>query len=403
MNKEQEVLVNLVGASIKGQKYIINNKIGWDELYNEAKAHKVKALAYSGIAKQSLVGVDKELLDKWKKRIIKEILAQKNHIAKTWEMLKVLDENQVKTIILKGLVIKDYYPNPDTRTMGDADVLVKEEDLEKVKSIFEDQGYKQETSTSSEAHLIFYKGGHPLFEVHWTLADERFFKGNVESFERNIWKGVVIVDEEYENIYKLGLEDFAFHLCLHMAVHAASSGFGIRLLADFVLLLEKEGANINWNKYSKLINESGIEKFNLILFNVCERLFSIKVPKDLENYKVLKSEYIDMFIDILLSGGLYGKRDLANSFSSQIAYDKDGKDEGVLVRYLKILFPAPDELSDKYWYAKKYKVLLPIGWIHHLIAGIFIKEYSIKEKISFILKGSYLSYNRNKVLKWLEL
>ena len=63
----------------------------------------------------------------------------------------------------------------------------------------------------------------------------------------------------------------------------------------------------------------------------------------------------------------------------------------------------PDDMSDKYSYAKKVKILAPIAWIHHLFDGVFASEYSFKDKVEFLTKGAAKAANRNKLLDWMEL
>ena len=44
----------------------------------------------------------------------------------------IFNKNNIPVIVLKGLVVRDLFPNPTLRTMCDADILVKEKDLENV-------------------------------------------------------------------------------------------------------------------------------------------------------------------------------------------------------------------------------------------------------------------------------
>ena len=41
-------------------------------------------------------------------------------------------------IVLKGLVVREYYPQPEQRSMSDADIFVKAKDLNKSKKILID-------------------------------------------------------------------------------------------------------------------------------------------------------------------------------------------------------------------------------------------------------------------------
>ena len=98
---------------------------------------------------------------------------------------------------------------------------------------------------------------------------------------------------------------------------------------------------------------------------------------------------------------------MANQFATQVAFNFEEKDSnatlGSINRYFRFIFPKIDDMSDKYSYAKKVKILAPIALIHHLFAGVFASEYSFKDKVEFLTKGAAKAANRNKLLDWMEL
>ena len=112
-------------------------------------------------------------------------------------------------------------------------------------------------------------------------------------------------------------------------------------------------------------------------------------------------------IDEIFESGVHGKKEMANQFATQVAFnfeDKDGNATlGAIKRYFRFIFPSVDSMSEKYNYAKKIKILTPIAWIHHLFAGIFFDGYTFKDKYEFLTKGAIVAINRNKLLEWMEL
>jgi len=133
----------------------------------------------------------------------------------------------------------------------------------------------------------------------------------------------------------------------------------------------------------------------------------MKVPNELINIKLDQVKYINLLIDEILKGGVYGKKDVVNAFGNQIAFNYECKDNnatlGAIKRYIRFMFPRVECMSYKYNYAKICKILIPIAWFHHLIAGLFRKEYSFIEKSKFIIRGASISVKKNKLLKWMEL
>ena len=87
-----------------------------------------------------------------------------------------------------------------------------------------------------------------------------------------------------------------------------------------------------------------------------------------------------------------------------MGYDIDKDNTFSMVkRYIQIILPPVNKLSDRYGYAKKYKILLPIAWIHHIFVGITTKEYDKESKKKFLTSTISNAKSRNKVVRWLEL
>ena len=75
----------------------------------------------------------------------------------------------------------------------------------------------------------------------------------------------------------------------------------------------------------------------------------------------------------------------------------------MIKRYIQVILPPTNKLSDRYAYAKKNKILLPIAWIHHIYVGITTKEYDSDSKKKFLTSTIINAKSRNKVVRWLEL
>lgn len=399
MNKMQTQLVSFLDAAIHNKKVEIDNNenIQWEDLIEESKAHKIEALIYSAIKNNPIKDIDKDLFESWKKDTFKSGVTQINHINQVSNVLNIFNQNNIPVIVLKGLVVIDLFPNPTLRTMCDADILVKEKDLENVKKLLIDMGYAE--MPSSEKHLNFWRG-YTHIEVHWTISDEGYFD-NMPEIEESIWNDVVEVNVGNACALSMCDEDLALHLCIHMASHMIDRGFGIRQVVDLVLLVEQKGHLIDWDSFMEKARKCGVDKFTMAIFMVCKKLFNMDIPKQVYDSKLEKSKYIDILIDDIFSSGVHGKKDKAAVFAKELAYTDDNT--SVFKRYLQFLFPKVENLDDKYNYAKRYKIFVPIAWIHHLFAGVFNKEYSLADKIKFGFGAMSISKKKNRLISWLEL
>lgn len=409
MNNAEKQFVDILSAGIRGKVADkIYENVEWDEVIDLANKHKVEGIIYLALRKSNLVSkVGEKRINLLKQKAAITGIGQSRHISGLSIVFNKIIEENIPVIVLKGLVVRDFYPQPDQRTMSDADILVHKDDVEKVKKLLIEMGYIFLEDHKASHHIALVHHKYPVIEVHWNLFKRDGFSNELEHYERLIWNRAIKVNVGEAEVLSLSYEDLALHLCMHMAAHLASTGFGVRQLCDLVLLVEKKGEEIDWNSFIMKARMYGFEKFSLIMFLLCKELFQMEIPKELEVKSVNNKKYVSALIDEIFESGVHGKKEMANQFATQVAFNFEDKDSnatlGAIKRYFRFIFPRIDDMSDKYSYAKKFKILAPIAWIHHLFVGIFASEYTFKDKFEFLTKGAATAVNRNKLLDWMEL
>lgn len=408
MNTTEKQFIDLLSNSIRNEvckkKY---DNVDWNELMNLSRKHKIEGLIYSALNKSRLLeNIDEDKVKDLKKEVFFTGVTQISNMSKLEKVFNEFSKENVPVIVLKGLVVREYYPQPEQRSMSDADIFVKAKDLNKSKKILIDLGYTEIDAEASH-HIKYIKSGYPMIELHWHVMKRDGFSDELDLFEDDIWDRTIEVKVKGAKVLSLGYEDLALHLCMHMAAHLAASGFGVRQIADLVLLVEKKGHLIDWTLFINKAEEFGFKKFIIIMFKICNILFSMDIPKEMAVYKIDDEEMFESLISTIFDGGVYGKKDMASNFANQVAFNYKGKDSnatiGAIRRYFRFIFPSIETMSDKYSYARKIRILTPIAWIHHLFSGIFRKEYNFTDKIRFLTKGAKESVEKNKILSWMEL
>ena len=408
MNTTEKQFIDLLSNSIRNEvckkKY---DNVDWNELMNLSRKHKIEGLIYFALNKSRLLeNIDEDKVKDLKKEVFFTGVTQISNMSKLEKVFNEFSKENVPVIVLKGLVVREYYPQPEQRSMSDADIFVKAKDINKSKKILIDLGYTEIDAEASH-HIKYIKSGYPMIELHWHVMKRDGFSNELDLFEDDIWDRTIEVKVKGAKVLSLGYEDLALHLCMHMAAHLAASGFGVRQIADLVLLVEKKGHLIDWTLFINKAEEFGFKKFIIIMFKICNILFSMDIPKEMAVYKIDDEEMFESLISTIFDGGVYGKKDMASNFANQVAFNYKGKDSnatiGAIRRYFRFIFPSIETMSDKYSYARKIRILTPIAWIHHLFSGIFRKEYNFTDKIRFLTKGAKESVEKNKILSWMEL
>lgn len=406
MKREQKQLLKLLKYAVQGKRIAdIDKNIKWEKILAEAEAHKIKGLLYTTINQEEHIAhIPKEAWEEWKKETFITGVRQIKHVKQIGIILQEFEKERIPSIVLKGLVVRELYPRPELRSMCDADVLVYPKDLEKVEDIMMRKGYR--IFSQSPIHTVYVHPQHLPVEIHWTLKHDSFF-GQIESDEKQLWRRATPVKVGQGNSLSLGIEDLTMHLCEHMATHLSVGGFGIRQVADLALLVEKKGDQINWDIFCEQVRQWKLEKFVLTIFQVSQKVFDTKIPTQVNRLANLPHLTAQMMLEDIMAAGVHGKREaitvLGNELAKDLTTNKKGKENNVILNFLKFIFPPIDKLPKKYEYAKRYKILVPIAWSHHLISGIKNQDYSGKEKLKLICTGIFISRKRNKLLRNLEL
>ncbi|MDA3731288.1 nucleotidyltransferase family protein [Niameybacter massiliensis] len=383
-------LIQLLSIAIKNQEgnTVLAQPINWEQVYKYAQAHQIEGLLYTTIQQLPYrEDLPKELLETWKKNTFITGVTQHIHIKQVAQILKMFNEASIPVIILKGLILRQYYPRPEQRTMSDADLLVHAEDLNRIDELLKNAGYNVNHATP--IHIVYTGPDSLPIEIHWTLKHNTLFK-KVNNIEGGLWANTLETEIEGVKTLCLGLEDQVFHLCTHMATHMVESGFGIRQIADLALIVEAHKNDIQWEVFCNQVEQWHLEKFVSAIFGVYQKLFKMEKIIDIERLGTSSIQIVDALIENLLEAGVYGHENIA--FISE-------------QRYLNILFPKKEHLIplEQYAYLKKSSLLLPIAWIHHLYRAIYHKRYSNEAKLKFACYGIQQVKKRNYLLKQLGL
>ncbi|MGL4760367.1 MAG: nucleotidyltransferase domain-containing protein [Sarcina sp.] len=372
----REKLLTILSSVVNGSKLEGFENLGdreWNNIYDEASAHSLESVVYYAI-KESDIEITSEKFEEWKRSVFLSNIHQNKHISVVSVALEKLHSAGIPVMVLKGLVLRELYPKSELRSMSDADILVRVEDLDLTCDILEGLGYtKPEVITGNESHIVF-DNETTRIEVHWDLVNENFFSGK-NNFDINIWEDANNLSIEGASCFALGNEDLILHMLTHMMVHLYSMGFSLRQVLDLAFVISKNRETIDWDLVIKKIEDAQILKFALYVFEVCEMIFGIELPGDIKMLVLtnkLDSKYTNLFIEDIFSSGVFGTGERNESFGKNFAYDK------------------------------KTKILLPFAWTQHILGAMFNRNYCFSEKKK-IFSTVKIAKKRKKLLEYLEV
>lgn len=289
-------------------------------------------------------------------------------------LLKCFDKEQIYNLPMKGYFLKNDYPNPFDRSIADYDILFDINDIDSIKNIFKQNGYKFKKNDDQQYHFV--KAPFMYIEMHRSLLKKD--NKNYSLLENQLEKAKV--RDGYSYSKEMTLEDYYIYMLLHSAKHFSQGGIGIRMIADEYVFYKKYSDQLNQKYLSEQFEKLGITLFEKKLRDISLKWFSkgseVKNFDDVEEY-------------ILLSMTL-GRVDVAvmSEMERRRVNTETGRKKSRFVNFISSLFPNKTYMANKYSFVEKMPILLPYSWACMWCRRIFI-DRNINIKKGFNNRTSY--------------
>lgn len=289
-------------------------------------------------------------------------------------LLKCFDEVKIYNLPMKGYFLKEDYPNSFERSISDYDILFDINDIDRIKNIFKQNGYKFLQNDDQQYHFV--KAPFMYIEMHRSLLKKN--NKNYSLLENQLEKAKV--RDGYSYSKEMTLEDYYIYMLLHSAKHFSEGGIGIRMIADEYVFYKKYSDQLNQKYLSEQFEKLGITLFEKKLRDISLKWFSkgseVKDFDDVEEY-------------ILLSMTL-GRVDVAvmSEMERQRVNTKTGRKKSRFANFISSFFPNKSYMANKYPFVEKMPILLPYSWACMWCRRIFI-DRNINIKKGFNNRTSY--------------
>ncbi len=331
------------------------------ELFNLSCKHFLDTLIGMTLQKSGV-----SVSAKWNENISKSIRKTILFNAERSKLLAFMEKQGIWHMSLKGIILKDFYPDASMRQMSDNDILFDSEYADTVKKYMLSNGYK-EISSGKGNHDVYKKPPVYNFELHRSLYGFSHKKGWKEYYS-NIYERLI---QDGDSIYSFHMtdEDFYIYITSHAYKHYSKCGTGIRTLLDFYVYLKEKKSSLNFSYIQSECEKLGISEFETESRKLCEKVFS---PDFIKKYQPEKSENIfsddeKKMLMYYFESGVYG------NLKNQIEHNLNKCNTSKLKYALRRLFP------DRNYYANfpllnKYKILIPFFWLYRIGRTVFSKR-----------------------------
>lgn len=356
MRPEAEFFIRVLSDHLRERATEPEERLDWGRFFRLAGAHQVAAIAYV----QCRPFIPEAYRAAAEKAYGETLFSYSNRMRDMDEIREAFASAGIRFFSVKGLEVARFYPVPALRTMGDCDIVVREEDTERAVARMEEIGFQAGRDAGYvHAWTCDREGRH--YELHNDLASEEEF---LSVSQRDFFNNYVPYMRED------GL-DWSFHflfLLIHLRKHFIKSGVGIRQFMDLAVVLNR-GPELKMEWIEEKLRELGLQKFAHACYSLIENWFGIPAPVAHES---LPEEKIRTMTEMLLQNGVFGSSNVENQkngIRNRILYSKYPHWIQRSMILLESLFPGYGLMRNYPGceYLDGRPVLLPVAWVHRFV------------------------------------
>ncbi len=386
MNKTETVLTALVKSALKSEIYDPKEELTAEkisDIYKESLAQTVALLAFEALPEKAKSAVPRFEASAF------GVAANNTRVTTEHTAIgKALEDSGIPYCILKGCASAYYYPNPESRSMGDIDFLVALPDIERATKAIEGIGYRPaENAAPHDFHLEFFKG-HSVAEMHYAISRTTEFGFDPSSITNDILASARICQTEFGEIRIPDPYHHAIINLLHIYRHYIGDGIGLRHLCDWAVFVDSKDYDDIADKLLEFTDKWHLTRFFQMLSQISVQYLGIK---NKDSFGKFDEKLCREFMDDVIGLGSFGRKSadhngLYNFFNAK-KLDRNGGN------YISTFFSSIKSAVCVHWPTAEHNIfLLIIGtvffsiryWILVIMGkrekGHLIKDYNNAKK-----------------------
>ncbi len=346
------------------------NASEWRRLFHMARNHAAAAMIYEAVRENTaFLNLNEKYRNSLRDRAVSITLSQAQFSARFLHLYQYLNQQGLYPIVMKGMICRNLYPHPEQRVSTDEDLLIPEEQYAQYHKALVEYGLTPVTA-DTELSEVSYESDGLYIELHKKpFPPESGAYGDLNRFFTGAESRKTAEEIYGVQVCTMDPTDHLLYLITHVYKHFLNAGTGIRQISDIALYSVKYLDVIDWDLILDQCREIGILDFTGSLYRIAEKYLLDHFPGKLRDlWQTDQCDESQLLADIL-EGGLYGTSSEDRLHSSNITLrTMEAAKEGRNGSLAGTLFPSYDYMKRKYRYVERIPVLLPVGWLHRLIA-----------------------------------
>lgn len=371
-----------------------------DQLIYLARIHSLEPVIYYMLKDQreNLMMQRLEYVSKLQKAYHSAIYWAVAQESSMMEMEESFSKAGIPLVFFKGAQLRNLYPIPELRTMGDLDCLIYRKDRAIAHQRMLQLGYECQVNTEP---VWTYHRGTVVIEMHTHLAADGL--GNGVDYH-TLFSDAVERVVELDGHLCLEREYYFCYLIYHIAKHLSSTGAGVRMVADIGAWIHRYGQEMDERRVTELLKRASLWKTASAIYQLCHRWFDLEVPAG----EAVSEQTMNALEAYILSGGTFGfeTHDAGDIYRKKaLRNDKAVTGWKYWIKLTKTyLFPPKRYLMQYFPPAEEHAWLLPVAWFRRCWGGLFCRNARSLSIIRSIADGdAQRSYREAQMLRDIDL
>ena len=356
MTAEQRFFLALLRDHVNGcTDARLPSGLDWNALYEIAQAQSLTGVVYAQLKALNGHGADipQEAWERFRAAFLGEVYYAANRAAAMRELGEAFEQKNIAYLHFKGWVVKDCWPVPELRTMGDVDLLIHTGDRSESDAALLALGYTKFVDN----HAVWtYTRQDEAFELH----DHMFYEYLANEVD---YRGYF--DRAWEFVDTERWDSFHFlYVLAHTAKHIINSGIGLRAFLDLGFCLQYW--KLDWDWLRTELEGLRLWRFAQTCLALCRALFGQKAPFGVPE---LETSFLDTVTEKLFRDGTFGlenEQHRAAHAAKEIRRSPLRYEAAAWRLTLYKLFPPYEDLQLIPWYSfvDGRPWLTPAAWLY---------------------------------------
>lgn len=362
MDLFQQQALALIKGALTGETVTLSEAPDMERLIKLASKHKIGALMYYAL--QSGGYSSEPATQQLFFHCYQYLSVSEGQMAMLHRLFAAFDERQIDYLPLKGVLLKQIYPRPEMRRMGDADILFRREQYDCIQEVLTELGFTYEYETD---HEVVWKHPHLLLEMHKRIVPRR--DKDLYRYFGNGWT-YAIPDKDNPYRYSFAPEMEFVSLFVHLVKHYRGGGIGLSHMID-LWVFRRHHPELDEGMICAELDKVYLGEFYANVWTTLQVWFEGAEP----------TEKTDFITNVIFDNGVYGTLEralLANV--AKVGHNKKAYKNTYIAKFLRLVFPPKRTLLTKYPVLRRYPILLPFVWVVRWVDSLLFHRRHIAQR-----------------------